>query len=490
MSAPTNKEQVILPALRLLIEITKANEGAFARTVYARRDFTLEPKILARNIATWRDSKEQTALELQRKPSVRTTAVRYFLAQLRYQDERAKVELLSNKDVVRAVLDHLSTDPPFLIAEIFAVFRNHVFLDKLIPRNVKSRVLNGRALSHIAGLYRYEVSDGSLEEGAKAPDVVAHEFLCLVCTSPGYGVMLPTQGYYPNASEDDGDAPMDDIADYGDDLGFDLAGSQKPGPVRNLILADFIQSLRPYANVLQQELVTRIFEACPELVADFFHRKQDFNYDPKLTSTWIGFSAFLYQTIELPVPRFLGASKGYREHPPPVHGVFQSILPRPLTRQVLVKCLNSNSELIQFFAVRILVVAFHKLRKVLKELDNARLSKPSRAWANLTKRLISEFSHRCPPMKAVITAFRQPTFQKGLKREAITRLLRLYYEVTPQVALEEQFDVSVPLCNALTQVEKLPEAADEKVYSIMELEHWMQMARHSPSMRWWQKNSM
>jgi nucleolar pre-ribosomal-associated protein 1 len=490
LSAPTSKEQVILPALRLLIEITKFKEGAFARAVWTRRDFTLEPKILARNIGTWKDAHGQTAMELQRKPSIRTTSVRYLLAHLKYQDERAKVELLSNKDVVRAVLDHLTTDPPFLLAEIFHVFKSHVFTDKTIPRHVKSRILNGRALSHIAALYRYEPLEGALAEGEKTPDELAHDFLCMVCTSPAYGVMLPTQGFYPHAYDDGDDAPTEDFADDDEYLGTDLsAGLQKPARVRNVILADFLQTLRPYANTRHQELVVELFKACPELVHDYFYKKQDFNYEPKLTSTWIGFSAFLYQTIDTPVPQYFGAWKGFRDHAPPVSAALQSMLPQPLTQQVLVKCLNSSSDLISLFAVRVLVVAFQKLRLVLKECDRARAIKPTSSWASIPKRLVNEFSQRCPPMKAVITAFRQPAFQNGLMREAITRLLRLYYEVTPGVALEEKFDVSIPLCNALTQAEKMRESAEDKVFCIMELEHWIQMARHSPAMRWWQKPS-
>ncbi|CAI6342295.1 unnamed protein product [Periconia digitata] len=486
LSAPTQKEQVILPALRLLIEITKFNDGAYARTVYARKDFTLEPKILARNIAAWKSSTAQTALDLQRKPSVRTTSVRYLLAQLKHQDEKAKTEIMSNKDVVRAVLDHLTTDPPFLIAEIFDVLKNHIFLDKAIPRHVKSRILNGRALNHIAALYRYETPKDTVEEGQKTPDVLAHDFLCLVCTSPAYGIMLPTQGFYSHTTEDDdGDALMDDLFD--NDLSLDTV-DQRPGPVRNLILAEFLQSLRPYANTQHQALVVEIFRACPELVANYFYQKQDFNFEPKLTSTWIGFSAFLYQTIELPVPGFLGASKGYRDQPPPVLNLLRNIIPQPLTQHVLVKCLNSSSELISFFAVRILVVAFQKLQAVLKIIEAARISKRSSSWVATAKRLVGDFSKRCPPMKTVIVAFRQPTFQSGVKREAITRLLRLYYEVTPQVALQEKFDVSVPLCHALTQAEKPTQSAEEKAFGIMELEHWIKMAQYTPSMRWWQKS--
>jgi nucleolar pre-ribosomal-associated protein 1 len=489
LSAPISKENVILPAVRLLIEMTKFNEGAFARTVYSRKDFTFDAKILTRNIGAWRSVEGKTAEEIQRKPSVRTVSIRYLLAHLRYQDERTKIEILGNKDIIRAVLDHVTVDPPHLISEILDAFRNHVFLDKTIPRAVKSRILNGRALTHIAGLYRYEPLEGSIEEGQKAPDALAHDFLRLVCTSPAYGVMLPTQGYYPQASDDDdGDVPMDDLLDVDGDFGLDsLSGSH--APVRNIILSEFLQSLRPYANTLHQQLVIDIFNACPELIGDYFYKKKDFNYEPKLTATWIGFSAFLYQTIEMPIPQYFGARQGYRESPPPIHALLQSVLPQPVTQQVLVKCLNSNSDLIQLFAVRVLIAAFQKLRRVRKELDHARLSRPSKSWSNTAARIVSEFSQRCPPMKVIVTAFRQPAFQKGLKREAITRLLSLYYELMPQIALEEKFDVSVPLCTSLIQAEERQGSAEEQAFCVMELEHWIQMARRSPAMRWWQKNS-
>jgi nucleolar pre-ribosomal-associated protein 1 len=92
-------------------------------------------------------------------------------------------------------------------------------------------------------------------------------------------------------------------------------------------------------------------------------------------------------------------------------------------------------------------------------------------------------------VKTVILAFRRPAFQKDMMRESITRLLRLYYEVAPQVALQEKFDISIPLCTALTQAEKATESSEERAFCVMELEHWIQIAINSPSVRWWQKTS-
>lgn len=489
LSAPPSKESIISPTIRLLTEVTRFNEGAHAKAVYAKRDFTLDPKILTRNISMWKEFKGDIEAE-KRKPSIRTNAVRYLLAHLVHQDELAKTEILSNVNVARAVFDHLHADPPFIIAEILSVMRDHVFMDKTIMRNTKSRILTGRTLQHIANLYRYETVEGMVPEGQKTPDVLAHEFLCLICTSPAYGVMLPSYGYYPPASEDDeGDAVMEDAADFGNNLTVDpFEGAVEEGRVRNVILGEFVQSLRPYANVLQQDLVIEIFKACPELVAPYFHQKEAFNYDPKLTSTWIGYSSFLYQTIELPVPQQLSGRR-YREYPPAIPVVIQSILPQPLTQSVMVRCLNHSSDLINLFAVRVLVVAFQKLQNVLAEFNAASASKASPQWEQAAKHLLTEFSQRCPPIKTVILAFKRPAFQKDMMREAITRLIRMYFEVTPQVALEEKFDVSVPLCNALIQAGKPTEAPEDKAFRVIELEHWLQIARQSSSVGWWQKNS-
>jgi nucleolar pre-ribosomal-associated protein 1 len=482
-SAAPNQENIISPALRLLTELTRFNEGAHARAVYAKRDFTLEPKILGRNIGL---RKEQSAADHKKRPSVRTTAIRYLLMHLRYQDERAKSEILSNVNIVRGIFDHLSIDPPFLIFEVFDVFKSHVFMDKAMARSTKSRILSGKALSRIASLYSYEVEEGCLDEGQKPPAELAHDFLRMVCTDPAYGVMFPTSGFYPSTFDDD-DGDLEDTADHGVDLGLDSIDN-KSTRIRNVILSEFVLSQRPYANTLQQELVLDIFKACPELVADYFTKRKDFSYDPKLTSTWIGYSAFLYQTIQLPVPKYLGGKKSFRDHPPPVSMMMQSILPQPLNQQVLTKCLNHSSDLIQLFAIRVLIAALQKLQSVVQVLSNANMAKSSKHWEQAIKRLTTEISRRCPPIKTVFLALKKPGL-KDMKRESITRLLRLYYEVTPQAALQEKFDVSLPLCNALAEVEKLAASSEDKVFRVMELEHWIQMARHSPAMRWWQKPS-
>ena len=489
LSVHSNKEFIISPSLRLLTEVVSFDGGLLARQVYSKRDYTFDSKTLARNLGLWKASSECNAEE-SRKPSVRSNAVRYLLTHLKYQDEGGKSDILKQGNVLKALFEHINTDPPALVVEVLDIVKNHVMLDKSITRKSKSYVLAERNLKSIARLYKYQSTDEPPSAQQKLPDAAAHEFLLLVCTSPEMGIMLPSSGWYPPGTEkDDHDESGDQEHDMISDIGLDSMGKyEKKVPIRNLILAEFAQCLRPYANVLEQELLLAIFKSSPELVADYFFRKSTFAFDPKLTATWIGYSSFLFSTIQLPVPQYLGRKTEYSSHPPPIPIVVESILPQPLSQKVLTRCLNQNSELVTFFAIRILTVAFQKLQDVLERFKQASVGGSS-LWEQASQRLITEFCHRCPQMSVATSAFRNTSANNIMQREAVTRLLALYYEAVPQLALNEKFDICISLSTVLAQAERSDEDSEREI-QILEIEHLVQIARFSPNMRWWQKPGM
>ncbi|KAF2497049.1 hypothetical protein BU16DRAFT_549344 [Lophium mytilinum] len=486
LSAISTKEHIIAPSLRLLTEVISFDGGALARQVFLKRDFVLDAKVLARNLSLAKDDSHGN--QDARRPAIRTNAARYLLQNFKHQDEAAKTDLLKQGNVVRALFQYLWTDPPTLAVEILDVIKNHILLDKSISRKSKAHVLTDRNLASIASLYKSQPPAEPLPDRQKLPDVAAHEFLLLACTTTEMGIMLPSFGWYPPGMEkDDYEEFIGEKAGAIIDVGLESTERfSKKVPIRNTILADFAQGLRPYANVLEQELVTAIFKSSPELVADYFVKKASFAFDPKLTSTWIGYSAFLYSTIELPVPKFLGRKSEYGNTPPPVSIAIESLLPRPLSQAVLSRCMNQSSSLVSFFALRILIVAFQKLGNTLEEFKRAS-GVSGGSWDQASQQLHTVFCQRCPQMSVVISLFRKTSSSDVLQREAVTRLLRLYYEVLPQVALEEKFDVSVPLCKALAGGDVGEESAEDRYLRVLELEHLVQISRHSPNMRWWQK---
>jgi nucleolar pre-ribosomal-associated protein 1 len=481
LTASKSKEFLISPVLRLLREITTFDGGVLAKQVFRARDQTF--KNLARNL-NLRYSGD--SVEDRRKPSVRTNALLFLLSALRVLPADAKRELANQRDFVGAITRDIKEDPPFMVREVLECLKTSILQDDALPRDAKTKIINAKSLARIATLYRYELPDDELAAGKKAVDIIAHEFLLSACTSPEIGVLNRQAGFYPRGIDPeetpDSRAEQDSI-----DLELDsiewMDMFRDKVPVRNTILSEFIQTLRPWSSTKQSDLVLAILRSAPELVAEYFIAKKGFTFDPKLTATWIGYSAFLFSVLQLPVPRYFGYNERYARLPPPTSIVLESLLPLPLSQKVLTRCLNQNDKLITYFATRLLCVAFTKFQEVLRMYNEAAASS-SRVWHQAAKNLTDEFCQRCPSMKDVINAFRNVSGADLLQREAITRLLVLYYKAVPQVALDAKFDVSATLTDAL-----LASDSDHKSKMLrsMEVENLFQFAHFSPGMRWFVK---
>lgn len=483
LSADKGKDFIISPTLRLLREIICLDGGALAASAFRARNYTF--KSLARNMGL-RFLGE--GIEEIKRPSVRTNAVRMLLSSLKLLHVEAKRDLLSQKDLVVALMRGLKEDPPYLLFEILNTLRTAVVLDSKLSKDIKIRILNSQSLARIASLYTYQHNSTS-EDGAQSVQDATHEFLLAACTTPSAGIVRAHNGYYP-----DGIAP-DTVptADSDGAAGFGLESISwidkfgEEVPVRNALLSDFIQTLKPWASTKQNELLVAIFAACPELVANYFANKKSFSFDPKLSATWIGYSTLLFNTVRLDVPEYFGHSKRYARLPPPTAVVLGNILPLPLELKALSRCLTQKSKLVSFFATRLLVVALEKLAIVLDLHKKASASSDS-LWQDAARRLVDEFCKRVPPIKDIITLYRGLPDDDLLQRVATSRLLVLYHEVIPQAALAAKFDFSASLSASLQRFEAENGSGEEKSMRLMELENLFTMAKYSPSMKWFARS--
>ncbi|ROW13150.1 hypothetical protein VPNG_04781 [Cytospora leucostoma] len=486
LSADKGKEFIISPTLRLLREVLCLDGGILAKPVFRARNFTF--KSLARNMGMKHLGE---GLEDLKRPSARTNAIRFFLSALKFLHLEAKIELLSQKELTPALTRSLANDPPYLLIEILDTLRKYVIKDEKLPAHVKSKVLNSMTLGRFSSLYQYK-HDGTQSGSKTTVEDAVHEFLRVACTSSTAGILRPQYGFYPRnvdpdaaslpAAEDEVQPGLESITwinKFRDDV-----------PIRNVILADFIQSqsLRPHASLKQSELLLAIFAAAPELVAHYFINKRSFTFDPKLSATWIGYSAFLFKAIELPIPDYFGHKAGYALVPPPTSIIIDNIIPLPMTQKVLVKCLGQKAELISFVAARLLVLAMQKLQTALKMHDEATKEQSRSLWADSARRLIDEFCQRAPGMKDVIACYRGVEDSDLLQREVVSKLLRLYYEVIPQVALMAKFDVSPLLIAAIKRLEGAEESPEDRTLRLVELENLLAIAGYSPGMRWFAKS--
>lgn len=476
------KENLISPSLRLLKEICIFDGGSFSKALYRTRNLTL--KSLARNMNLHFKGEGN---ETTRKPSVRSNAVRLALSLLKFLPAEAKRELLGQRDVIQALTKDIHEDPPYVVREILETIKAHVLSDKELPRDAKTRLFNTSCLARIAMLYRYD-QDTNDETKQKPIDELAHELLLAACTSASQGPLNADSGYYPRGIDPNETSTMSN--QHGSiDLGLDsidwLGKFDKDIPVRNTILSEFIQTLKPWSSQKQSELLIAILKAAPELVAQYFYGKRDFSFDPKLTEVWMGYSALVFAALQLPVPEYFGNRKGYAALPPPRAIVLENLLPVPLCQKTLTRCLTSSESLVRFYAIRLLCEVMAKLKRILAMYHEA--AQTSRIWAVAAEDIVDNFCLRCPSIQDVIKCFRAMADTDLMQRQAITGLLNAYYEVIPKAALHAKFDVSSLIAHTTLALRDSTLVGTDLAMRKSELQNLYRFAWYSPGMRWFHK---
>ncbi|KAL1962897.1 hypothetical protein VTN77DRAFT_9075 [Rasamsonia byssochlamydoides] len=479
------KEHLISPCIRLLTEIVSFDGGSVARLVYSKREITYKRLDV---FLTPNKAQTEEALDESRKSTLRRNAQRYVLANLRFQNGAAKREFIEQHKVIRAFLEHIRRDSCDIVVDIIKAIDRDIAHDSSLPRSTKTKFFNRWNLERLVTLYGYDRDSDAPESETMPIAKEIHKVLTQVCTVSEMGVLLPQNGWYPTGSDPDALLTEDDASiELGLDSPIYMDKYRDSVPVRNGTLSSLIQVLRPESDTLQTELLLAIFKAAPELVADFFTKRTMFTSDPKPTPSWMGESAFLFSTVQLPVPVNCGWKEKVPAMPPPISIVIENILPRPLTQKVLSRCLNQNTDgVITLFAVRILTVAFRKLQAVLK-VFNADHGLGQRFWNQASSKLIAEFCRRCPPMKDAVLTFKRTPKEDLQQRDAIMELLSMFYEIVPSIAFEENFDVTLILVDVLNQLEKPGLSADDSELLLSQLQNILKIAHQSASMRWWQQ---
>ncbi|KAL4917010.1 ribosome 60S biogenesis N-terminal-domain-containing protein [Aspergillus aurantiobrunneus] len=483
LTANKSKEHLISPCLRLLTEIVSFDGGAVARQLYLGRHITFKRMdvFLTPNKAQLEEKPDDPNIS-----TLRRNAQRYVLANLRFQNATNKSDIIEQQKVMRAFLEHLRKDPREIVIDIIRAIERDVMQDSSLSRNTKTKFFSRWNLERLVTLYGYdrESEEESSTDVSLADEI--HRVLMTVCTKTEHGVLLPETGWYPNGADPES-LPIDDDASI--DLGLASAAYvdkyRESVPVRNGTLSYLIQTLRPESDSLQIALLLAIFKAAPELIADYFTKKTMFMADPRPTPSWMAESTVLFSTVSLPVPANCGWKDKLPAMPPPVSVAIENVLPRALTQKVLTRCFNLNTEIVTLFAVRILTISIHKLCAVLK-IFHSDHGISQHLWTEAAEKLIVEFGHRCPPIKDVMTLFRRTAKEDLQQQEAVSELLACFYEVIPDAAFEEAFDVSLVLVDVLKRLDEANLDSEDSELLISQLQNILKIAQQSASLRWWQ----
>ncbi|KAJ4165333.1 hypothetical protein LMH87_006968 [Akanthomyces muscarius] len=422
LSSEKGKGFIISPTLRLLREAVFLDGGAFAKRIFRARASTFAS--LARNleITHFGDGPEDV-----RKASVRTNSVRFFLACLKFLNADGRKELLAQKELLSHVTFMMKNDPPFLVVEIITSLKTNVLMDAKIARDTKFKNFNTKTLMRFLGLYTYSNASAPQDDVDQVIEQ-AHEFLVYACTNSTAGVLYPSKGLYPKESDEESSTAR--LASRAKADGNLWADKFRDGvPVFNFVLSEFASKLRPWSNLKHNELLVAIFQAAPELIADYFFNNRSFTFEPKLSMTWIGYAAFLFNTMTIPLPPAFGDATLYANTPPPTSIILDNIIPQPINQKVL----------------------------------------------------------KIPDMKEVVRCYKSIPAENALHKTLASRLLRLYYEIVPRVALAANFDVSPFFVEVLGSIQNQSNDPSTAAFAVMELKNLVSIASYSPGMRWFAK---
>ena len=480
MSSIPTKNYIINPCLRLLTEIATFDGGVFANKIYSNQELSF--RSLVRNLGLRAAVESSPSNDVAHVP-VRAVASQYFIAVLRFIGPANKTEILRYRSIITAWLKDLRDDAPGLVLKVLDTLKQLVVLDDRLSRRSKCGFFTSWVLGRISTLYGYATRKDVSGE-AQLVRTHAHELLLLVCTTPIVG-LLSSDVSKSGSGRDLQQPEPRGVFDETDPI--DMEGhpfdhnDQIQAPFQSRPIEDFASHLRPHSDELQGELLLVIFKGAPSMVPKYFLKRRTLSFDPKRSLSWIGYCAFLYAVIRLPVGK-----EARLQSPPPASTAIEHILPQPLTKKVLTRCLNQKSSLVTLLAVRILAAAFWKLQLVLDELARKEADLGDWSWAAAD--LVNEFCRRCPRLRDVITLLRATPKHQTLQHEAIARLIAMYYTIIPPVALDETFDVTPDLSDIINQVSSEGgRHSQDSAFHLLQLEHHLTIAQCTPNMRWTHK---
>ena len=481
------KDYLISPFLQLLTEVVIFDGGHAASRLYRQREITF--RRLDAFLSMRKDIKGDN-LKSSRRRSVREDALGYLFANLRLQSAAAKMDIIAQGNISRALLDDISQDSSSVILEILEVLRRDIAMDGAISPTAKGHFFNQWTLTRLAKLYYY--SEGASPPNARQ-DIIGyvHDLLLLLCTSPGCGVVEMGPASSPDIHDVTADKTLESLSQPGISNKLDNTTWQAR---RNRRLQQFLQSLKPYASAAQCDLILAVFRNMPELVPDYFSSGKTFSLDPKLTKTWIGYSSFLLAAIAIPLQQSLTTLSVNDGVPPWCGTIVDTVIPRPCTQKTMTRCLNQSVNFVKFFTLQLLNAAFEKFAKVLQICESLQHDTDDQmnklAWYDVVSNLRDDFCRRVPELRHIISLMRSCPKESTMLRESTTRLIALYYKLIPHVALAEKLDISVSLSTALVDSESSDESHEQSGLRLLEIEHLLQIAHRSPNMRWWHKSGM
>ena len=415
-----NKDFVVSPCIRLLVEVCNANDGRYVDVLHQRREvwfFTLQQQF------GWlKESDGREAEEDAQRPSVRSHAIRFLLALLRYSSPQQKSSLLAERSLITALFRGLPRTPASVAVELFRGLNAHYAQEKRILPSEKVKVWSLWTLKQISCWYDrgLHIDAGSLAAEA------AHQLLTVVCSTPTCGLLreqwdLPTLHVadtpdtilVPRLTASDNVASPQHIR-----ISVRRVQSTKP-------LIMFVQSLEIHKNPLEADLLVQILRTCPSLVHEWFSKAEPIPLAAKNFHLNIVHLDFLAAVIDIPIDEVTLIDLT-------PEALSDCVLPPAFTQKALMSMLTGKKSLIVFNVIQMLSSALQKLQEVVDLIsvdpDGASEHSSSRTADSIRQKVRKQL----PSLDFLSSLSHMAKKQGGLMFESIARLMQNYMVTFPE----------------------------------------------------------
>lgn len=364
-------------------------------------DFSVKafPKIMA----PVRESSEDKGL--------RNSFITFYLSFIDNSSFIIRKDLISQRKIISNWFKNIGSDSEDLVLKTMETLFDKVIMDISFSKSTKISFFNDWLVGSLIKLFT---------RSGQVPEKVS-EVLTLLCTDSVHGIKFPEKGWYEGAAD----------AEH----------------IKNRPVFSILRQLKPWEDLLQQDLVIKILQSSPELVSPYFKAvSSTLSFDPKISSFWIAYVAFHSRVISLPIPTF---NNNHLSGPPEDSIVVDSVLPSTITRTSFTKCFQESNPFVQYFGAQILVNCLSKLSAV-RQWYSAKLFDSSS--------LLEHVEGRIPELSVLSKVLNSTKdSENNLLKTALLKGVALYSDLFPELMLSTNFVGSSAVIDNLQNVEKLTE---------------------------------
>ncbi|WWC58327.1 uncharacterized protein I303_100867 [Kwoniella dejecticola CBS 10117] len=412
------------------------------------------------------------------KPDIRHLILRTILPLLSTSAFQAHA-----RSILPSLYSGLTADPPMTIYRILTSIWNAISGPSVgLNRRTSLVMFHEKSLEHLWQLLsRQDVENTT----GKTVSDIAEAFLEGITTVPGQGICFADEGWYLRRKSDENSAPSHGDGDAINEGGINTGRNDdwKQG-LHNRILGNVVRRVGNKAvddDGRVGSWMTKIFEACPELVAGYWAHSA-LAVEPRLNARWVATMAYIGRIVSLPPPplaTFRQATPAssdaslalFRSSPPSTSIVIESVLPSPFTKSHIMKGLQHTDGLVQHVTAITLARCLQKLSIVQdlflaieKEIEAGPTTSQENPWIRARRELEMEARKRIPEL-SIIVAFAQKAAmmapsepeteaelalasKSAMLTESALRIFSLCNKTIPSLASEMKFDVGRLLVSA------------------------------------------